>query len=126
MVKKKEEVKVTGSVIPLSRDWVAIINHDGSIVLQHLSQIYVGGSGERVDLLSSRGDYHAVMRYLSEVDPSRVGVRTLSLQTDGSVFMDVDGVSPAGVLSNYAYKVIDTTVSSVFNYFKRIGGKGDW
>jgi hypothetical protein len=115
-----------GNVVRLGRCWTATILSDNSIILQHLSQVCIGGSGEVVDLLDMNLPYDSAQYYMGEMDEDRVGVRTLLLRTNGAVVTDPDAISPSGVLSEDAYEAIPDTQQSSRRYFSRSSNKGDW
>lgn len=120
------EDQPVGNVVRLGEDWVAVLMSDGSILLQHLSHVCVGGSGQMIDLLNKPEHFESVRYHLQEMDADRVGVRTMLLQKDGSVVTDPDAISPSGLLSQEAYEAIPATRESSVRYFSRRSNKGDW
>lgn len=119
-------VTITGRLYRLGPHWVAIVQADGSIVLQNLSNVVVGGSSETLNLMDSSSLRSEVLGLLEEYDPERFAVRTLCLMPDGSVQADPDSISPRGEITEEKYTVISPTIPSAFRYFARKSGKGDW
>lgn len=122
----QEENLSVGNVIRLGRYWVAVVMPDGSLLLQHLSHVCLGGSGELIDLLRSSAYFDSAHHYMKDMDAERIGVRTLLLSPDGSVVTDPDAISPSGLLSDEAYVAIPPTQQSSVRYFSRKSNKTDW
>lgn len=115
-----------GNVIRLGKNWAAVLMPDGSILIQHLSHVCVGGSGQVIDLLNTPEHFESARYHLQEMDADRVGVRTMLLQNDGSVVTDPDAMSPSGLLSQEAYEAIPSTQESSLRYFSRHSNNSDW
>lgn len=124
--KTQDEIPVLGHVIPLNAHWVATVKEDGSILLQHLSKVVIGGTSEVVDLLTTEHHKTNIHTTLQALDPERLAVRTILLQPDGSIISDVDSISPKGELTSACYQVISPTIESAYRYFSRTSGKNNW
>lgn len=121
-----EEVPVVGHGVRLGPHWVAIIQPDGTVLLQNLSNVVLGGSGEVLDLNNPNNVRPEVHELLQEYDPNRLAVRTLCLLGDGSVVADPDGISPKGELTAEQYQVIAPTIPSSHRFFARKSGGSNW
>lgn len=122
---EKEDIS-KGVVLPVGRHWAALLCNDGSVVLQHLSDVFIGGKVESVDLLNKNKSFDSLRYFLEEMDQERIAVRTLLLKPDGSVLVDPDAISPSGVLSEDYYEIIPSSAFSAHRYFSRKSGKNDW
>jgi len=110
------------TVVPLG-DWIAIIQPDKSVILQHQSQVPVLGTEVTLDLTVPVGEELDIR--LTEIERERLAVRTVMLMPDGSVWCDQDAISPAGEPES-PFQVFDPTHASASRYFQRKTGKGDW
>lgn len=97
------------SIIPLGA-WSAVVLADGSIILQHKSQVLSLDDGRVLDLSAELDD--AQLRQLEQVGPENLGVRTMHLSADGSLHIDPGGISPGGVLTNQAFQLLEPTIPS--------------
>ena len=124
--KDSEEIPVAGHVIHLGPHWVAIVEPDGTVLLQNLGQVVLGGSSEVLNFADPSTMRPEVHHLLEEYDPNRLAVRTLKLMSDGSVVSDPDAISPKGELTAEQYQVISPTIPSAYKFFARKSGMGNW
>jgi len=110
-------------VIPLSRDWVALVHADGRVTLQFVSQVVVSGTGEVLDLAALHQASMPIQRHIDSLEEGRLWVRTLDLQPDGSVAIDLHGVSEEGVLGPECYAVLGPFLASAARYAASLPGR---
>lgn len=113
-------------VMALGKHWVAIILADGSVLLQHHSQVPVCGTDKIYNLMEVTQEEAEHLAELKEKDPERIAVRTVLMSYDGSVLCDPDGISPNGNLTPSAFTLIPPTIYSCSKYFSRNTGRDDW
>jgi len=115
------------NVIPLGKYWVAIVMEDGSVLLQHLSSVFIGGTDLVVDLINPKSERDEdYVSQIEEDDPERIAIRTLFLKSDGAVFSDPDSISTVGILSDDVFEMITPSNVSAKKYFSKRNKKTNW
>jgi hypothetical protein len=96
----------------LNDHWVAVECPDGSLLIQHTSNVLNSKDGH----VKSAHEFSLD----SQVDSSSLVVRTVKLTSDGDVIADDRGISPSGVPTKDSFPVFPPIMDSFVTFMKNI------